>query len=228
MQTPILDTIFALASQCKQSCYIGFVLILFCTNSFANSIQVVDQFGKPIENVVVSYDQDAPNNPDPQKIAVMDQVNIQFLPHVLVIQKEQTVAFPNSDNTRHHIYSFSQAKPFEIKMFTGGESKQLTFEQPGIVVLGCNIHDQMVGYIYVAENANTAMTNVQGIAEVPKGGIDIKLWHPKLSTNKMMRQDVTLPDELSEQPYTIVLTLIEDIVIPEQPTFKSKKFNRGN
>jgi len=228
MQNQLLSSIFNLVAQYKRSYALGLGLVLLCGNALAESIKVVDQFGKPVENVVVSFYLDAPSDLDTNNVAIMDQINIQFSPEVLVVQKNQSVAFPNSDNTRHHIYSFSQAKPFEIKMFRGGESKQLTFEQPGIVVLGCNIHDQMIGYIYVADNANTSLTDAQGIAKVPKGGIDIKLWHPKLSTNKMFRQDMQLPEKLTEQPYPIVVNLIEDIITPTQPTFKSKKFNRGN
>jgi len=209
-------------------CAFWLFLLLCCFDVLAESIRVVDQSGTPIENVVVSFDEDAPSNLDVTDVAIMDQVNVQFLPQVLVIQKNQRVAFPNSDNTRHHIYSFSKPKPFEIKMFSGGESKQLTFEQSGIVVLGCNIHDQMVGYIYVAENNNTSITNAQGIAEVPSTGIAVKLWHPKLSANKIVRKDIQLPTSFSESPYDIQLTLLEDVVTPTQHTFKSKKFGRGN
>lgn len=228
MQAKLSGKIFNYLSPYKLTMSLGLCLLFFCTNILAESIRVVDQFGKPVANVVVSFDTDAPSNLDTNNIAIMDQVNIQFSPQVLIIQKNQSVAFPNSDDTRHHIYSFSQPKPFEIKMFRGGESKQLTFEQPGIVVLGCNIHDQMVGYIYVAENANTSLTNAHGIAEVPAAGIAIKLWHPRLSSNKIERQDLQLPVTMPEQPHPIVLNLIEEIVVPRQTTFKSKKFSRGN
>jgi plastocyanin len=207
---------------------ISIFLSLWCLSVSAESIRVVDQLGNPVENVVVSFDEDAPSTLNNVDVAIMDQVNVQFLPQVLIIQKNQSVAFPNSDNTRHHIYSFSKPKPFEIKMFSGGESKQLTFEQSGIVVLGCNIHDQMVGYIYVAENNNTSITNALGIAEVPAAGIAVKLWHPKLSANKILRKDIQLPDTITESPFSIVLTLLEDEVTPTQHTFKSKKFGRGN
>ncbi|MGS2719053.1 methylamine utilization protein [Paraglaciecola aestuariivivens] len=199
--------------------------LLYSTSLRAETVQIVDQNGQPIENVVISFKQDAPASAS-SETATMDQVNIQFLPQVLVIQKNQMVKFPNSDNTRHHIYSFSKAKPFEIKMFRGGESKQLAFEQPGIVVLGCNIHDQMVGYIYVAENSNTAMTDAQGLAEVPSG-LAIQLWHPKLSSDKVTRVDALLPQDMPNQPYKIELALLPEVKQPVNNTFKSKKFSRG-
>ncbi len=205
----------------------GLFLIPLSAQVNALTVQVIDQQGQPIENVVISYEQTMDTGKAPSTIAVMDQVDIQFSPQVLVIEKNQQVQFPNSDNTRHHIYSFSKAKPFEIKMYRGGESKQLTFEQAGIVVLGCNIHDQMVGYIYVAENANSVMTNAQGMAEVPHGQA-IKLWHPKLSADHSSRQDVQLPSQSSASPLVISLSLIQDVQAPKKTTFKSKKFNRGN
>ncbi|WP_299081061.1 methylamine utilization protein [uncultured Paraglaciecola sp.] len=199
------------------------VFMMGCSKVFAESIRVVDQFGNPVENAVISFNEDAQNTPDISDIAVMDQVNVQFSPEVLVIQKNQQVSFPNSDNTRHHIYSFSKPKPFEIKMYHGGESKQLAFEQSGIVVLGCNIHDQMIGYIYVAENENTAITNKLGIAQIPKADMQIKLWHPRLSTNKITRQEIQLPTVITESPFSIQLTLVEEVLPKKQNTFKSKK-----
>lgn len=228
MKTPIFGSNFKFIKQRMGFSIFSIILLLWCFNVLAESIRVVDQFGKPVENVVISFYEDAPNTPGVTEIAIMDQVNKQFLPQVLIIQKNQSVAFPNSDNTRHHIYSFSKPKPFEIKMFSGGESKKLAFEQSGIVVLGCNIHDQMVGYIYVSENQNASITNAQGIAEVPATDIAVKLWHPKLSADKITRQDIQLPATFIESPFTIVLTLLEDIVPATQKTFKSKKFGRGN
>ena len=189
----------------------------------AETILVVDQFGQPIENVVISFNENATSEVDLADVAIMDQINRQFSPRVLVIQKNQAVAFPNSDDTRHHIYSFSKPKPFEIKMYKGGDSKQLTFNQSGIVVLGCNIHDQMVGYIYVADNQHTLLTNAQGKAEIPTTGLAIQLWHSRLSADKITRKSIQLPTEFPEQPYRIVLNLLEEIKAPTTKTFRSKK-----
>lgn len=158
----------------------------------------------------------------------MDQIDKQFAPQVLVVKKNQTVSFPNSDDIRHHLYSFSKPKPFEFKMFKGGVSKQLTFDQAGIVVLGCNIHDQMVGYIYVADKEFTVMTNDQGIAELPSAGLAVQLWHSKLSANKIERKKVQLPSSHSEQHLPITLTLLADIKAPIKSKFGSNKFSRGN
>lgn len=228
MNAFILANVFHFVSQRLVICACCILSFFLGEHALAHSIRVVDQFANPVENVVISFNEDDSNTFDNSVLPIMDQVNMQFLPKVLVIQKNQSVAFPNSDNTRHHIYSFSKPKPFEIKMFKGGESKKLTFDQSGIVVLGCNIHDEMVGYIYVAENQNTAITNAQGIAEVPALGLALTLWHPKLSTNKIVRKDFQLPTTKTKEPIPIVLTLLEDVTTPTQQTFKSKKFKRGN
>jgi plastocyanin len=204
------------------------VIALICPLALAETIQVNDQFGNPVENVVISFAAAETTVPDKHDVLIMDQIAYQFAPRVLAVQKNQTVSFPNSDNIRHHLYSFSKPKPFEFKMFKGGESKDLVFDQAGIVVLGCNIHDQMVGYIYVADKEQTVITNDQGLAELPGNERAIKLWHSKLSTNKMQRQDMQLPISISEQPTAIILNLLTDLKVPTDNKFKSRKFNRGN
>lgn len=208
-----------------------FVFILFSFMSsmaIAESIRIVDQFDVPIENVVVSFKVSDSVNNDKHDVAIMDQVDKQFAPQVLVVQKNQTVSFPNSDDIRHHLYSFSKPKQFEFKMFKGGESKSLTFDQTGIVVLGCNIHDQMIGYIYVADNESTVVTNNQGIAQVPRAGLAVKLWHPRLSANKIDRKDLQLGSSNTEHPLTVTLTLLADVKTSTKSKFGSKQFKRGN
>ena len=203
-------------------------IVIMCAPVVAKSIKISDQFGDPIENVVVSFTATDSAANDKLDAVIMDQIDKQFSPRVLIVQKNQTVFFPNSDDIRHHLYSFSKPKPFEFKMFKGGESKDLTFDQTGIVVLGCNIHDQMVGYIYVTENQYTVMTNEQGIAELPNAGFAVQLWHPRLSANKVERKNVQLPSIKSEHPLAITLTLLAELKASTKNKFGSRKFKRGN
>lgn len=128
----------------------------------------------------------------------MDQINKQFAPHILVVNKEQTVKFPNSDNIRHHIYSFSKPKPFEIRMYKGGESKNLQFSEPGIVILGCNIHDKMLGYIYITDNEVANITNNLGQATLEVKTSEVQLWHAQLSNNHIDRQTINVDPNTSE------------------------------
>ena len=111
----------------------------------------------------------------------VDQVNTQFVPHVLVVPVDTSVSFPNSDNTRHQVYSFSAAKRFSTNLFSGRESESVQFDQPGIVPIGCNIHDRMHAYIYVTAAPRYAITDDQGIArfsDLPAGDYRIEALHP--------------------------------------------------
>jgi hypothetical protein len=93
------------------------------------------------------------------------------------------VSFPNLDPTKHHVYSFSPAKKFELKLFAKDQSRIVHFDKPGVVALGCNIHDQMSAFIVVTDSAWTARTNSQGIAsfsDAPNAPARLTLWHPYL------------------------------------------------
>src|ERR1700719_842331 len=81
----------------------------------------------------------------------MAQHDMQFDPFVLVVPVGARVAFPNLDRVRHHVYSFSPTHPFELKLYGHDETRFVTFDKPGVVALGCNIHDQMVGFILVVD-----------------------------------------------------------------------------
>ena len=112
---------------------------------------------------------------------VMAQQNIAFVPHILIVPVGATVAFPNKDRVRHHIYSFSKAKKFDIKLYGQDETRSETFDQPGVVALGCNIHDQMSGFIVVVDTPYAAQTDAQGhvhLADVPEGGATISVCSP--------------------------------------------------
>ena len=87
--------------------------------------------------------------PAPPVHAIMDQVNLAFVPDVLVIPVHSTVQFPNSDAVSHQVYSFSSARQFQLPLYRGKPYPPVTFDQPGIVTLGCNIHDNMLAYIVV-------------------------------------------------------------------------------
>ena len=112
---------------------------------------------------------------------VMDQVNKTFVPYVLVVPVNSLVSFPNSDDIRHHVYSFSPAKTFELKLYAGRPKKPVLFDTKGVVVLGCNIHDSMVGYIYVTDKKDVYLTNEKGEVVLDRDlplNTQLKVWHP--------------------------------------------------
>jgi plastocyanin len=113
----------------------------------------------------------------------MTQQNIAFNPYVLIVPVGSTVGFPNKDKVRHHVYSFSAAKKFELKLYGQQEERTVTFDKPGVVALGCNIHDSMIGYIYVADTPFAAKTNAAGEAVLhglPGGNGTLMVWHPDM------------------------------------------------
>ena len=156
-------------------------------------VQVLDSAGKPLEGAVVSLVSDAARRavrPLPeQEIA---QENKQFVPAVRVVTVGTLVRFPNRDSVRHHVYSFSPAKKFEIKLYAGTPAAPVRFDQPGVDVLGCNIHDQMVGWVVVLDTPYFAQTNAQGQAlleGMPAGAHQLRAWHARLPV------DVTPPQQ---------------------------------
>ena len=103
-----------------------------------------------------------------------------FIPLVSVIQVGTSVSIPNNDTVRHHVYSFSPAKVFDIKLYSGQPANPIVFDKPGTVILGCNIHDQMLAYIQVVPTPWFAKTDASGTAvieSIPAGKYQLKAWH---------------------------------------------------
>jgi plastocyanin len=114
---------------------------------------------------------------------VVDQVDKEFLPKVQAILVGTAVTFPNRDSVRHQVYSFSSAKRFELPLYAG-VPQAVVFDKPGVVILGCNIHDWMVGYVYVSESPYFAKTNAEGkavLTDMPPRGYAVRVWHPQLA-----------------------------------------------
>ena len=140
--------------------------------------------GEPVEGAVVyALPLDAEGTPVPVgQPAVIDQVDKEFVPSLTVVQVGTRVQFPNRDQIRHHVYSFSEAKSFEIPLYEGIPAEPIVFDKPGPVVLGCNIHDWMRAYVFVVETPYFALTGEDGRAslELPAGSYAVRVWHPEL------------------------------------------------
>ena len=139
--------------------------------------------GKPLANAVVlaAPEAGAPPRTGPPPVEIVDQVRKEFVPYVKPIRAGSLVEFPNRDNVRHHVYSFSAAKPFELPLYKGKPAQPVLFDKPGIVRLGCNIHDWMIGYIYVSETPWFGKTGDAGRVELekmPAGNYRVRVWHP--------------------------------------------------
>ncbi|MEP6906360.1 MAG: methylamine utilization protein [Pseudoxanthomonas sp.] len=125
--------------------------------------------------------------------AVMDQRGSQFTPRVLVVQAGTSVAFPNSDQIQHQVYSFSAIKRFELPLYAGKQVGPIRFDQPGVAVLGCNIHDWMIGYVVVVDTPYFAKSDAQGnlVIDAPPGVYTLQAWHER-QTGAPHEQSITL------------------------------------
>jgi plastocyanin len=142
---------------------------------------VTDDRGAPVADaVVVAVPVDGVMKFAARRDAVVDQVDREFTPKVIAIAVGTPVTFPNHDNVRHQVYSFSRAKRFELPLYAGVPAQPIVFDKPGIVVLGCNIHDWMIGYIYVSESPYFAKTGADGKATIaglaPRDYV-VRVWH---------------------------------------------------
>jgi plastocyanin len=149
------------------------------------AVRVVDASGRPVRDAVVTLYPagNAARAPRSGGRYVVSQKNIQFHPYLSIVPVGADVSFPNLDPTKHHVYSFSPAKRFELKLFAKDQSRTVHFDKPGVVALGCNIHDQMSAFIVVTDSAWTARTNAQGMAtfaDAPNAPARLTAWHPYL------------------------------------------------
>jgi len=120
--------------------------------------------------------------PTPRGPYAMEQKSIAFQPHVLVVPAGATVAFPNRDAVRHHVYSFSKAKTFDLKLYGREDQRSVTFDRGGVVALGCNIHDVMSGFVIVTDTPfwSKAAAGHVTIADVPAGAATLRIWSPSI------------------------------------------------
>ncbi len=141
------------------------------------TFRVTDATGQPVENAVVMSS--APGKSSASGKFEMRQENLTFDPYLLVVPVGAEVTFPNLDRVRHHVYSFSKGNRFELKLYGKEEARSITFENAGIVAIGCNIHDEMVAYIRVVDSAAYGKTNAKGevTLTLPAAG-KVSVWHP--------------------------------------------------
>lgn len=162
------------------------------------TVTVTSVDGEPVEHVVVSVrsDGDTSIGADRPRIAI-DQQGQQFQPWVVAIPRGGEIVFSNHDEITHHVYSFSPAKRMSFRLRSGEQHPPIEMDEAGVVVVGCNIHDWMVGYIHISDAAHTATTDASGRAAIPglpAGTWVTSIWHPGLAANAQ------------PEPQTIVLT----------------------
>jgi plastocyanin len=149
-------------------------------------VSVVDREGNPVPDVAVYTERPLASRADATAHAVMDQVDSQFEPHLLVIQAGSEVDFPNSDPIAHHVYSFSNPNEFKLPLYKGDQHPPVDFSNTGVVILGCNIHDNMLGYILVVDSPVFGKTATDGrISLNVDKALDntVSIWSPRIRDN---------------------------------------------
>ena len=174
------------------------------------TVRVTDARGHPAADAVVSLVAPTPEGAaraPAQK--VIDQKDETFIPYVEVFRPGDQVVFRNSDTTRHHVYSFSPTRSFEFVLRPTESSQPLTLEKPGVVAVGCNIHDRMITYLYVTDARWVARTGRDGLAhfsDLPGGSYAVQAWHPQLPPGKTAaEQRVTLGGANKELGFSFAL-----------------------
>jgi plastocyanin len=162
------------------------VLALPAARAADFSATLSDSAGKPVADAVLSLsplDAPAPATPPASGVEIA-QVGQQYRPFVTAVRVGTVVEFPNKDDIQHHLYSVSKPKPFEKPLYESGSSETVLFDKPGVVTLGCNIHDWMAAYVVVLETPWFAKSDAQGraaVAGLPAGRYRVDLWHPRLA-----------------------------------------------
>jgi|TARA_R100000005_G_scaffold95945_2_gene79684 plastocyanin len=146
-------------------------------------VQLAGSDGEPVPFAVLTVPDAKAMPVVAQNGATVDQRERRFDPLVTTITPGTQVTFPNSDDTRHHVYSFSPGNAFELKLFRANDAPPVAFNAPGVVTLGCNIHDSMKAYLYVSTNPSAVVTDAEGSATLRWEGTAtaIEVWHPQLS-----------------------------------------------
>ncbi|MEA2490220.1 MAG: hypothetical protein QOH21_2012 [Acidobacteriota bacterium] len=164
-------------------------------------VRVQDAKGRPVADAVVFAVPEGRQLPLARKTAVMDQKNRMFVPHVLAVQTGTSVQFPNSDDVRHHVYSFSPAKPFQLALYKGTPANPMLFDRAGVVTLGCNIHDQMNAFIVVVDTPffeKTAATGRTALRDLTAGRYTLRVWYPDMRAEPQPQNISVTADERLE------------------------------
>ncbi len=185
--------------------------LFLCATACAANIEasIFSPTGQPVEDAAVVIEPVAGTTPRRQRTVTIEQRDRDFIPYVTVIQTGTLVEFPNRDPFKHHIYSFSPAKVFEIKLYADKPALPVLFDKAGEVAIGCNIHDWMEAYILVVNSAYFAKTGHDGravVRDVPVGRYRLRVWHPRQKLEVSQREI-----EVGPGPAATKLDLVADV-----------------
>ena len=172
-------------------------------------VEIKDPKGAPVEDAVawITPLDTKPAFTPPAEPVVIAQNNQEFQPFITMIVVGTRVSFPNQDKVAHHVYSQSKTKSFEIPRYRGEPKETVVFDQPGVVPLGCNIHDPMLAYVVVLATPHFAKSGVDGLipfAALPAGRYRLEVWHPRVK--EMITREVAVAS--SDAPTQVISVLL--------------------
>lgn len=184
------------------------------------NVRIADDHGKAVADAVVTVlPQDDASGQKPaarpaSSSKTIDQKNLTFLPYIEIFRPGDKVVFRNSDQTRHHVYSFSSIKAFEFVLVPGESSPPLVLDKGGVIAVGCNIHDLMIAYLYVSDAPWIAHSGADGLVafhNLPAGAYNVRVWQPRLRPNKPdLAQWTTLVGAAETKTLAFNLSLLPD------------------
>lgn len=198
---------------------IGYLVPLLCLGGMVSAVgaasaaklqvQVQDSNGQAVPDAVVYAEGASPQIlAKPQPGIEIQQKERKFLPLVTVVQTGSQISFPNNDTVLHHIYSFSAAKKIEQKLYSGTAAAPVVFDKAGLVILGCNIHDKMLAYVYVVDTPYLAKTDASGMAKLdnlPAGKYTLKVMHYRGVSSPAAEQALQVKAELENVQFKLNL-----------------------
>lgn len=151
--------------------------------------------------------------------AAIDQVDRQFVPALTLVRPETVIRFPNHDDIHHHVYSFSPAKQFELPLYKGVAAQPVSFDQSGIVTLGCNIHDWMLAHVVVTDAPVVRLSEAGGptLLDLPPGAYEVAVWHPRVGVERWSSESVNLDERSRELGFELEL----------EPELEQRRGERG-
>jgi plastocyanin len=200
-----------------QACLVTLCLAAVHADAATLEVHVRDSAGRPVADAAVyALPPAGVAEGKGLRTAAIEQIDREFVPYVSVIQSGTTVVFPNRDPILHHVYSFSPARPFEIKLYTGKSPTEVLFDKPGIVTVGCNIHDWMIAYVVVVSTPYHGRSDAAGrvlLRDLPAGVYELRVWHPQ------QRAAIAAQSHTLEAAANASAVVVADVA-PRKPKYK--------
>lgn len=136
--------------------------------------------GKPVEVAPVRVDESSrlrdvvvflkgapPAAPIAAEPVLLDQVNCEYVPHVVALRVGQTLRVKSSDPTLHNVHGLpSDNASFNFGMTTAGETKDLTFKAAESFKVKCDVHPWMSASVNVFDHPFFVVAGPDGSYEL--------------------------------------------------------------